>query len=481
MFIEIGWVTAFYIINILLALAIIFLERKDPTATLTWVLVLLFIPGIGFVFYILLSQNFSRKKLFKMKVVEEKIYGAYIDQQKTKYLRGHVIINDPDVQPYQDLIKMNLFHNKSYYSQDNMVTLFIDGEEKFIAVKQAIKEAKDHIHMLYYIFKNDELGREILELLTIKAQEGVTVRLLYDSIGGRTLTPKVLEPLKKAGGKVGVFFDSPIPKFNLKINYRNHRKIIVIDGKKGFLGGFNIGDEYLGKNQKFGHWRDTHIMIEGSAVRDLQTRFMLDWRTAYKDNLSFAYRYFPDLSGIGNTGIQIMSSGPDSPYERIKQNYLKMINMAKNSIYIQTPYFIPDASIMEALKIASLSGIDVRIMIPNKPDHPFVYWATYHYAAELLKYGSQIYTYENGFLHSKVMVIDHALSSVGTANFDVRSFRLNFEVNAIIYNSDVSDNLAEIFKKDIEQSDKLTLRVYQQRGLVIKLKESVSRLLSPIL
>ncbi|MBN2286186.1 MAG: cardiolipin synthase [Tissierellales bacterium] len=481
MFIEIGWVTAFYIINILLALAVIFLERKDPTATLTWVLVLLFIPGIGFVFYILLSQNFSRKKLFKMKVVEEKIYGAYIDQQKSKYLKGHVVVNDPDVQPYQDLIKMNLFHNKSYYSQDNEVSIFIDGEEKFIAVKQAIKEAKDHIHMLYYIFNNDELGREILELLALKAQEGVTVRLLYDSIGGRTLTPKVLEPLKKAGGKVGVFFDSPIPKFNLKINYRNHRKIIVIDGKKGFLGGFNIGDEYLGKNQKFGHWRDTHIMIEGSAVRDLQTRFMLDWRTAYKDNLSFAYRYFPDLSGIGTTGIQIMSSGPDSPYERIKQNYLKMINMAQKSIYIQTPYFIPDASIMEALKIASLSGIDVRIMIPNKPDHPFVYWATYHYAAELLKYGSRIYTYENGFLHSKVMVIDHALSSVGTANFDVRSFRLNFEVNAIIYNSAVSDDLAEIFIKDIEQSDELTLRVYNQRGVIIKLKESVSRLLSPIL
>lgn len=481
MFDSIGWISIFYAINILFAFAVIFLERKDPIATLTWVLVLLFIPWVGFFLYILLSQNFSRKKLFKMKVVEEKIYGAYIDQQKNRYLKGNVIINDPKVYPYKDLIKMNLFHNKSYYSQDNEVKIFIDGEEKFQAVKKYISEARDHIHILYYIIKNDELGKEILELLTLKAKEGLEVRLMFDSIGGRTLDKKILEPLKNAGGKIGVFFDSPIPHFNLKINYRNHRKIIVIDGKIGFIGGFNIGDEYLGKNQKFGHWRDTHIMIEGSAVRDLQTRFMLDWRTAYKDSLSFAYRYFPDLSGIGEAGIQIMSSGPDSPYERIKQNYLKMITMAQKSIYIQTPYFIPDSSIMESLKIASLSGIDVRIMIPNKPDHPFVYWATYHYAAELLKYGSKIYTYENGFMHSKTMVIDNTLSSVGTANFDVRSFRLNFEVNAIIYDSNLSEKLSQLFIDDITLCDELTLRIYEQRGVRIKLKESVSRLLSPIL
>lgn len=480
-FIDVGWLSLIYAINTILVIALIFLERKDPIATLTWVLVFYIAPVVGFFFYVLLSQNFSRKKLFKLKVIEEKIYGAYIEQQQNKYSSGQLIINDPKIQPYTDLIKMNLFNNDSYYSQDNGITIYTDGNDKFEAVKKSILEAKDHIHMLYYIFQNDELGNEILDLLTKKAKEGVQVRLLVDSVGGRYLKKNTLKPLKDAGGKVELFFKSPIPNINLRINYRNHRKIIVIDGRIGYIGGINIGDEYLGKDPNFGFWRDTHLKIEGSAVRDLQARFMLDWRNASKDNLSFKYRYFPDISGIGNAGVQIMSSGPDSPYERIKQNYIKMINMAKKSIYIQSPYFIPDASILEALKIAALSGIDIRIMIPNKPDHPFIYWATYCNAAELLDYGVKIYTYENGFLHAKTVVVDGMISSVGTANFDVRSFKLNFEVIALIYNSEISEKLKEKFMEDIELSDELTLEVYRQRGVYIRFRESISRLLSPIM
>jgi cardiolipin synthase len=480
-FIDFGWLTLIYAINTLLVIALIFLERKDPTATLTWVLVFYIAPLVGFFFYILLSQNFSRKKLFKLKVIEEKIYGAYIEQQKNKYSKGQLIINDTNIQPYTDLIKMNLFSNDSYYSQDNEITIYTNGNDKFDAVKKSIIEANDHIHMLYYIFQNDELGKEILDLLAAKAKEGVQVRLLVDSVGGRSLNNSVLKLLKDAGGKFELFFRSPIPKIDLRINYRNHRKIIVVDGRIGYVGGINVGDEYLGKDPSFGYWRDTHLKIEGSAVRDLQARFMLDWRNASKDNLSFKYRYFPDISGIGNSGVQIMSSGPDSPYERIKQNYIKMINMAKKSIYIQSPYFVPDASIMEALKIAALSEIDVRIMIPNKPDHPFIYWATYCNSAELLDYGVKIYTYENGFLHSKTMVVDGMISSVGTANFDVRSFKLNFEVNAIIYDSAISNKLREQFIGDIELSDELTLEVYRQRGVSIRFRESISRLLSPIM
>lgn len=481
MSIDFGWLPLIYAINTLFVIALIFLERKDPTATLTWVLVFYIAPVVGFFFYILLSQNFSRKKLFKLKVIEKKIYGAYIDQQKNIYLNGQLIVNDPKIHPYKDLIKMNLFNNRSYYSQDNDITIYTNGIDKFNAVKKSIREAKDHIHLLYYIFQNDELGNEILTLLTEKAKEGVQVRLLVDSVGGRYLDKATLKPLKDAGGKIGIFFKDPLPKINLRINYRNHRKIIVVDGRIGYVGGINIGDEYLGKDPKFGYWRDTHLKIEGSAVRDLQARFMLDWRNASKDNLSFTYRYFPDISGIGDAGIQIMSSGPDSPYERIKQNYIKMINMAKKSIYIQSPYFIPDTSIIESLKIAALSQIDIRIMIPNKPDHPFVYWATYCNAAELLKYGVKIYTYENGFIHAKTMVVDGTISSVGTANFDVRSFKLNFEVNAIIYNSEISEKLKNQFFEDIELSDELTLEVYRQRGIYIKFRESISRLLSPIL
>jgi cardiolipin synthase len=480
-FIDFGWLTLIYAINTLLVIALIFLERKDPTATLTWVLVFYIAPLVGFFFYILLSQNFSRKKLFKLKVIEEKIYGAYIEQQKNKYSKGQLIINDTNIQPYTDLIKMNLFSNDSYYSQDNEITIYTNGNDKFDAVKESIGKANDHIHMLYYIFQNDELGKEIIDLLAKKAKEGVQVRLLVDSVGGRSLNNSLLKPLKDAGGKFELFFKSPIPKINLRINYRNHRKIIVVDGRIGYIGGINVGDEYLGKDPSFGYWRDTHLKIEGSAVRDLQARFMLDWRNASKDNLSFKYRYFPDISGIGNSGVQIISSGPDSPYERIKQNYIKMINMAKKSIYIQSPYLVPDTSIMEALKIAALSEIDVRIMIPNKPDHPFIYWATYCNSAELLDYGVKIYTYEKGFIHAKTMVVDGMIASVGTANFDVRSFKLNFEVNAIIYDSEISNKLREQFIEDIELSDELTLEVYRQRGIYIRFRESISRLLSPIM
>jgi cardiolipin synthase len=481
MTIDINWITVIYVINTIFVIALIFLERKDPTATLTWVLVFYIAPLVGFFFYILLSQNFSRKKLFKLKVIEEKIYGAYIEQQQHKFSKGQLIINDPKIHPYTDLIKMNLFNNDSYYSQDNDISIYTNGNDKFDALKKSIKEAKDHIHMLYYIFQNDELGNELIELLAEKAREGVQVRLLVDSLGGRNLKKQTMKPLVDAGGKFELFFKSPLPKVDLRINYRNHRKIIIIDGRIGFIGGINIGDEYLGKDPAFGFWRDTHLKIEGSSVRDLQARFMLDWRNASKDNLSFKYRYFPDISGIGNSGVQIMSSGPDSPYQRIKQNYIKMINMAKKSIYIQSPYFIPDASILEALKIAALSGIDIRIMIPNKPDHPFVYWATYCNAAELLDYGVKIYTYENGFLHAKTVVVDGIISSVGTANFDVRSFKLNFEVIAVMYNSEISGKLHVYFMEDIELSNELTLEVYRQRGIYIRFRESISRLLSPLM
>lgn len=481
MFINIGWLPSFYVLNLLLAIVIIFLERKDPTATLAWILVLLILPGIGFVLYILLSQNFSRKKLFAMKILEKKRYGDILKKQQEAYNSGELKINDPKIYPYKDIIKMNLFSNKSIYSQDNEISIFTDGHKKFEEVFKCIEEAEHHIHILYYIIKNDDLGKKLFELLTKKAEEGVEVRLLVDSLGGRTLNDKIKEPLLNAGGKISVFFSSSIPIINFKINYRNHRKIIVIDGKIGFIGGFNVGDEYLGLSKKFGYWRDTHLKIEGTSVTDLQTRFFLDWRNASKEDIGFNISYFPPIEGSGNSGIQIMASGPDSPMERIKQNYVKMINSAKRSIYIQTPYFIPDASVMEALKIAALSGIDIRLMIPNMPDHLFVYWATYFHAGELLRYGAKVYTYENGFLHAKTMVVDETISSVGTANFDVRSFKLNFEVIALIYDSKISSDLQVKFEKDILYCYELTRELYLERGVMIKFKESISRLLSPLL
>ena len=335
--------------------------------------------------------------------------------------------------------------------------------------------------MEYYIIRNDKLGNKLLNLLAQKAQEGVEVRLLYDSIGGRQIKREQIDKLEKSGVKVAIFFSGRVSFFNFKINYRNHRKIVVIDGAEGYVGGFNVGDEYLGLNKEIGYWRDTHIKIKGDAVIDLQTRFFLDWVHASREDLMFLPRYFPDSRSSGRVGIQIISSGPDKSDEAIKSNYVKMINSAKKSILIQTPYFVPDASVFEAIKIAATSGVDVRIMIPCKPDHPFVYWATYWYCGSLLQYGVKVYTYEYGFLHAKTLVVDGIVSSVGTANFDVRSFKLNFECNGIIFDTTTSLVLYDIFMEDLNYSLELTRELYLERGLAIRFKESVCRLLAPLL
>lgn len=306
--------------------------------------------------------------------------------------------------------------------------------------------------------------------------------MLYDELGSRTLRKKFFKELREAGGHVEVFFPSKLRPINLRLNYRNHRKLVIIDGIIGYVGGFNVGDEYLGLNPKFGYWRDTHIRLQGTAVHAIQTRFILDWNQAsHHHTLTYIPNHFPDYGPKGNVGMQIVTSGPDSEWEQIKNGYIKMISNAKRSILIQTPYFIPDASLLDALRIACLSGIDVNIMIPNKPDHAFVYWATLSYIGELLKAGATVYIYDNGFIHAKTIVVDDEIASVGTANIDVRSFRLNFEVNAFIYDITIAKKLVSTFKEDLLVSRKYTYEEYLQRPLWIRIKESVSRLLSPIL
>src|SRR5690606_24841984 len=258
---------------------------------------------------------------------------------------------------------------------------------------------------------------------------------------------------------------------NLRINFRNHRKIVVIDGKIAYLGGFNVGDEYLGLVKKFGYWRDTHLRIEGTAVHAAQIRFILDWNQASdRNDIYYDPKYFPNITQKGKIPIQVVTSGPDSQYEHIKNGYIKMISLAKKSIYIQTPYFIPDNSILDALRIAVLSGVEVNIMIPNKPDHLFVYWATLSYIGELLDAGANVEIYDKGCIHAKMIVVDDLAASIGTANIDVRSFQLNFEVNAFIYDSQTAKRLVHIFEQDIKKSRRLTYDQYLQRPLIIRFK-----------
>jgi cardiolipin synthase A/B len=470
------------VLNMIMALFVIFKERRDVGSSWAWLLVLFFIPILGFILYLLLGQNLSRKRLFHWDDIKKTGFEEILETQITTLRANKFKFLNQVTSNNRDLIYMHLIKNQAILTEDNAVQIFTDGKEKFDQLFKDIRRAKEYIHIQYYIIKNDNLGKKLIEELTKKAKEGVKVRVLYDDLGSRGLPKRLFKDFRAAGGLVEVFFPSKFRFINLRMNYRNHRKLVIIDGKIGYVGGFNIGDEYLGLNAKFGYWRDTHLRIQGMAVYALQVRFILDWNQASDVNdVYYVPNLFPESVSHGAVGIQIVTSGPDSELEQIKNGYIKMIMSAKKSIYIQTPYFIPDASLLDTLRIACLSGIEVNIMIPNKPDHLFVYWATLSYIGDLLKVGANVYIYNNGFVHAKTLVVDEEVSSVGTANIDYRSFKLNFEVNAFLYDEGISKKLTRIFKEDMLVSKLLTFEEFQQRSLEVRFKESVSRLLSPIL
>ncbi|MGH4052485.1 MAG: cardiolipin synthase [Clostridium sp.] len=470
-----------FFINIIFAIVVVFIERKNPANTWTWLMVLLFLPSVGFIVYLFFGQNLKRTKMFKLKKEEKENLSSIVSKQ-TEFLDNESLTKtNPFLSKYSDIMKLNLCSDNSFYTNNNKITIFTDGKAKFDQLKESLNSAQTYIHMEYYIFQNDILGKEILDILCKKANEGVEVKLLYDGMGCLKVPKSFFAPLIKAGGKAFCFFPPFLPYINLRLNFRNHRKICTVDGKYAFIGGFNIGDEYLGHSKKFGFWRDTHLFIEGDAIDALELHFLMDWRFASKEDSNFDDKYFPHRPHIGKSGLQIVSSGPDSTFNSIKNGYLKMISKAENTIYIETPYFIPDDSILEALKIASLSGVDVRILIPSKPDHPFVYWASTSYMGELLASGVKCYTYTKGFLHSKFLSIDGSISSVGTANLDIRSFTLNFEINAFIYDKEITSDLDNFFMNDLTFCNELTIEDYTNRNFIVKFKESISRLLSPIL
>src|SRR5690625_2087111 len=473
-------VASVYIFNFVLAFTVIFLERRNASSTWAWLMVLFFIPIVGFILYLIFGRKLNNQRIFTWDTISKLRVRKEVEAQLRAIEEGEFAFKQKGLIQYQDLYYMYLKNNDAIYTQDNDVEIFTDGKEKFTALIKDLQQATDHIHLLYYIIRHDQLGKRIADVLIQKAKEGVDVRFLYDAMGSRLLSKRHIRRLRSAGVHVDAFFPAKLPFINFKLNFRNHRKLAIIDGKIGYIGGFNIGDEYLGKNHKFGYWRDTHLRIYGNAVRNLQTRFILDWNQASRNDILYEDRYYVGAPA-GEVGVQIVSSGPDSDWEQIKYGYIKMILSAKEFIYIQTPYFIPDDSLMDALRIAALSGVRIKIMIPNKPDHPFVYWATLSYSGELLNAGAEIYIYQNGFLHAKTIIVDGKISSVGTANIDVRSFRLNFEVNAFLYDKDIARKLVDEFQHDISLSTQMTDKLYAKRSLVIRFKESVSRLLSPIL
>ena len=472
--------TTVYIINFILVIDLIFRGKRNIDNTLTWIVILVLVPPLGFILYAMFGRSIAKNNMFRVKEKEDRVI-------KNKILESYVEIEsnlDPYLDENKDIIYTLANSNNAHFTADNDVDIYPESNMFFNSLLEELKKAEEYINIQFYIFKDDRIGKEIIEILKEKAQSGVEVRLLYDAVGGRNLSKKAVKEMKEAGVQVANFFPSFLNIINFNINFRNHRKIVVIDGKVGFVGGFNIGDEYLGRDPKFGEWRDTHIKLTGSCVIDLSMRFLLDWRYTTKENLDLA-KYFTKKrkKSTGNVGIQIVSSGPDiTELDEIKYGYMKMIQKARDYVYIQSPYLILDKTLMETLKVACLSGVDVRIMIPSKPDHPFVYWASYSYAGELLDYGAKIYTYgEDAFLHAKTIVYDDSVASIGTANMDIRSFELNFEVNAFIYSEEKAREQRMIFERDIKNSREITKEIYESRSTYIKMKESISRLLSPVL
>ena len=469
-------------LNLIFSIVVVFFQRKDPKTVWGWLMVLYFVPIVGFVFYLLIGTDMYKQKLFRVKEVEDKLNEAIRQQEnqlKSKKLEEH----DLELQGFTDLVMYNLNTNGAVLTDTNDVDIITDGEVKFDTLIQDINEAKEFIHIQYYIFKNDVVFERLKEALLKKKEEGVEVRILYDAMGCRTVRKSVWKKLNKAGIETAEFFPALFGRFQLRINYRNHRKIVVIDNKVAYVGGFNVAREYVGLDKKFGYWRDTHLRIRGEGVMGLELRFLLDWNYASKQNLFSATKYMEGFEPVyrDRCDLQIIYSGPDTSSQPIRDNYVRLIYKAKEKICIQTPYFIPDESMLTALLTAIRSGVEVNLMIPCKPDHPFVYWATYSYMGELAMAGANCYVYHDGFLHAKGIIVDDRVFSYGTANMDIRSFALNFEVNALIYDRKKAKEMAERFAKDLEKCTRITQSMYASRNLWLRMKEQVSRLLSPIL
>lgn len=474
-------VAALVVLNIVCIVAVIFFERKNPASSIAWVLVLLMLPVAGILIYAMFGSGFhvNKRKRYALKRVSDNIYKHLI----TTHIDGGGSLCREHSGPYCRLIRYLERDGEHYYTGDNAVGLFTDGKELFASLMADIRAAKHHVHLLYYIFKNDELGREMAALLTEKARSGVSVRVIYDSLGSFLAGGKLFRELREAGGEVYSF--SPVLfslSSHLRLNYRNHRKIAVIDGTVGYVGGMNIGDDYVGRNPHLSPWRDTHLRLSGTAASFLQERFIMDWISLEEteaDDVDLP-ACLPSADSGHSLGVQIVSSGPDTAVNALKNGLLEILYSARKNIYIQTPYFAPDKSFFEALRIAASSGVDVRLMLPGLRENFVVNAATYGYAREVLAAGVRVFRYK-GFLHAKTIVADGGVASIGTANLDYRSFELNFEVNAFVYDGGFAARCEEAFLHDLENCEELTESWFLQQSLFTRASYNACRLFAPLI
>jgi cardiolipin synthase len=468
-----------YFVTVIFAIILVIQQKGDPLKTVSWIMVMLLIPIIGIILYFYFGKNFRRQKIFNRKGLSDMERLRDFSHRQILELPGKDFLKNPKIKNKQHIMSLLLNNSKAMLTECNTLQIYTTGKEAFDSIISDMENAKDHIHLQYYIIEDDKLGNRIKDILIKKAKEGIEIRLIYDDLGSWSLSKKYIKPLEDAGVQVYAFLPVRFPLFTNKINYRNHRKIIVIDGEIGHVGGMNIADRYIEGVEGLGQWKDMQLRIKGEAVHSLQIIFITDWYFVSEKVINDD-KYFPEFCFEEKRIVQITASGPDSDWANIMQAYFSAISTAQDHIYIASPYFIPNESILTALKTAALSGVDVRIMLPHKSDSHVVFRSTLSFVAELLDAGIKIFFYEKGFNHSKLMLVDGVFASIGTANMDIRSFDQNFEVNALVYDEETSLKLEEIFLNDLKNCIYLTAEEWDNRDWIDHAKESLARLFSPL-
>ena len=479
-----GIIAVLYFIIITAVVIRIIYDTRNPVKSLAYILLTVFIPFFGMFFYFSFGVNYRKKKFYKKKSIENNELMSTL-RVLTEVSTAQTIEYRPELYDTNaHLIRMLLRESSSPLASVSEMKLLLNGENKFPELIKAMENAKDHIHIEYYIYDDDEIGNALKNIMIRKAKEGVTVRFIFDDYGSHVVKKKMMKELLENGVEVYPFYEIKLFALANRMNYRNHRKIVVVDGNIGFIGGLNIADRYI-NNGKFDlYWRDTHLMFKGNAVSSLQYIFISDWNFCKKQHSIFTIekRYFPiEPIGPEQDTLQIASSGPDNNNPDILLSYLGIITGSRKRIYITTPYFIPNDTIVNAIKYSALSGVDVRLLVPGVSDSRIVGAASSAYYRELLEAGVRIYQYRKGFVHAKTMVSDDKLSVIGTANMDIRSFDIMFEINANIFSESMNQQLCDAFMRDIEDSDEIILEEWLKRKAIVKFASYCARLGSPLL
>ncbi len=463
---------ALYTLSIVSVVWVIISENRNPLKSMPWLIVLLLAPIVGLVFYFFFGQNLSKRRNINRRM--RKQINAYLEEQSQ---RDHPEV-EAHLQPLEQLL-VGSAHAVPLY--DTHFEIFTNGHAKMEALLDAIDRAKEQIHLQYYIIDGDRIGALLRDKLLAKARQGVAVRVLYDDVGSRTAPKGFFEQLREGGVEVHEFLHVKFPRFTSKVNYRNHRKIAIIDGRIGFLGGMNIADRYL-DGTALGPWRDTHLQLTGGGVAGLQAAFMNDWYATTQRRLEWPtlQQTTAPIPAIANV-MQVLTSGPFGKWRTLLQAVCMAIARAQRRIWIQTPYYLPSEALNNALQTAALAGVDVRLMLPLRSDSRMVDLAVHSYLDDMIRAGVKVLFYDAGFLHAKMMLIDEGLTITGSANLDFRSFEHNFEINAFIYDSDFTRRLSDIFVQDEQQCHEMTASAWFRRPRHQRMAESVMRLFSPLL